>query len=308
VNERIRAPLNLLRGVGEKAHAELEQYRPLKDIKDLCEKIQAHKISGTKEIVKKDKEGNPKTSKQKGKSALHSGIIKTLIVSGATDGLFPPGLDMLEQLNQYVATNCIVTGNVFKRKTDERYGMPKETVDEKYLNLTPLQRYQMKKQVLPAFSTNLFPMVMQQGVPNLRVAGREYRYFTDGGDGDSIPVALDQHLKYYSDLQPWPRGHTVEVATVGYVVSHEVRRYQGVKEMSKFLIDIEGTRWDLVKWPDRKTGLLADFYKQDFTGAIVLLHVSKWNGDRPFAIENLEIIQSPLDAAAAAESSPEKES
>lgn len=307
VNERIRAPLSLLRGLGEKAHDEVCAYRPIKDIKDLCEKIEAHKVANSV-VLPPDPEPPPtyedkvpdstgavrkppkakKAKVRKGRSSLNSGIIKTLIVSGSADSLFPPGMEMLEQLETYINTNAHVTGNIFKKT-----GLPKEKIDPIFIKLNQFQRYQMRKKVLPAYGTNLLDMLSYEPDEMKVIGGKWYLHRSE--DEGHIDVGTEALLRYWNEQTSWPKGETVTIAIMGYVTENERRRYQETKEMSKFLVDIEGTRYDFVKWPSRQSsGALPDRFKQDFTGAVVLLVLTKWSAERPFSIDDVLVIQPPL--------------
>lgn len=297
VNERIRAPLSLLRGLGPKAHEEIVElrtrYAPLgedgsrrmKTIEDFCTTLDARRIALGSTVTKVVR-GVPKTEVKRGRSSLNSGVMSTLIVSGAMDSLFPPDSSLLSKLQTYIDTNCRITGNLYKKT-----GLPKEKVDGRFISLTALQTYQMKKKVLPSFSMDLFPLVSELGVDGLEIVGNQWKYKCRG---EWIPVLLASGVQHISNFSPWPEGQTMKFASLAHVLSYEKKMYQGNKERGVFLLDIEGSRWDLVHWPDRKTGKLPPALQQELAGSIALIVLSKWTEKKPFSIDEVVILQAPL--------------
>jgi hypothetical protein len=101
VNERIQAPLSLLKGLGPAAQAELELYRPVLSLEDLFQKIEARRVKEgtvtTEEVVSKKGVSKTVTTIKKARTALDSGKIHTLIVSGASGQSVPQGHNAARQ-------------------------------------------------------------------------------------------------------------------------------------------------------------------------------------------------------------------
>jgi hypothetical protein len=97
------------------------------------------------------------------------------------------------------------------------------------------------------------------------------------------------------NVNPWPRGSELRLATIAYVLSAE-RKYakKDGRERLQVTLDVEGTRWQLVRWPDRQTGRLPDYLSQDLNGAVVMAVLSKYTSEKPFTIVDLVVIQPPL--------------
>ena len=73
--EFIRAPIDLLMGIGEKAHEELMAQRPYADLKDLLTKIENTKAKN-------------KANGGRKHSSVSESIINKLIIAGSMDGFF----------------------------------------------------------------------------------------------------------------------------------------------------------------------------------------------------------------------------
>ncbi len=273
VNERIRAPTSLLKGIGPKAHAELCTYRPCKDAEDLVRKIEAYKAS----------------TKPKTRSALTSATIETLIIGGAANSLFPDSPEAKWQLEAWETAVSEVTG---KRK---------KSVDAKFQDLKPLMTYQYRKKLLPAYSENLIPLAALKEIPNLAYVRDSrfddlvlrYRYVAKGEDEvDDNVFALRADELLRVEAEPLVPGG-LRCAAVAYICDQKWRNYQETKEMTVLSIDVEGLRRELVIWPNSK-GKLAAKFKESYKGAICLVVLAKWKSDKPLSIEDLIVIQPPL--------------
>jgi hypothetical protein len=274
VGTRIRAPLNLLHGLGPKAHQELLAYRPITGLEDLVRKVENFKTTNTKTAE------NGAT--RKGTSAINSGVVQKLIISGAMDTLFPPDLDIREKLMLWEKAKATVLGK------------KQEPIADSLQSISPIERYQLKKEILPSFSEDIRKLISDP-----RVTGNTLYH-----DGDSYRIVGGQLL---STLQTGFGGKTVQtVAALGYVVSFEKRTYQGSKEMAKFKIDIDGLTFELIKWPD-KTGRLPGHLRGPLEGSIVITILSRYKQGKPFSIDDL-VVLSPAIATVTKKSKEESKS
>lgn len=321
INDRIRAPLNMLLGVGETAHAQLMAYRPYKDLDDFCAKIVKHQVDNTTKVTKTvkvrkallDDEGHQRfneegfplseeveelmTKDKKGHNALNKGVIATLIVSGAMDSLFPPGALIRDQMDAYVQAMVKAKGKLKATKADQ--------FDKKFLTLNGLAKYQMRKAVLPAYVEPCVPLVLRsehkglidkpQGRPEFSIDGRR------------APFVFMDELEYIGNRKPW-MDDTITVSAAGYVVDARKFNYGEGKsrEAIELVLDMDGGQMKAVKWSG-KTGKLPEHLRDPalLKGAIVVVQYTKYSEDRPWVIEDVATIQPPLNHAS--ESSPDPE-
>jgi DNA-directed DNA polymerase III PolC len=304
VNERIQAPLSLLHGVGEKAHQQLVAGRPYANIDDFCNRIQQFKEAGatyTKKTERKEKK-NRKTGevtveekevikKKLATSALNRGICYTLLISGAMDSLFPPDYASLDMLQAYEESLARATG---KKKV--------EPVKPEYVNVHQLTRYQMRKQILPAYSAKLLPMFEERGIEGVYKDGKRYGYKWK----EFVPFASVSDLERINAISPFP-DNPLKVAVAAYV--ENVRRFNygdgKAKEAVDYTLDVDGGRMKFVKWGRREDGKLSEKFKTDYTGCIIIAILSKYKEGKPFTLEDIIVVQEPLGLGS--EQSPEPE-
>lgn len=302
VNERIRAPLNLLKGLGDAAHAELQKYQPITSVKDLCEKVLARRLrDGEDKITEKvtKKFGTQKiVTRKKARTALHSGIINSLIASGAMDSLLPEDVrqgSVAQKISAYIEIEADVVPDSRLKKT----GQARKQVPEQFRNLSALQQYQLRKMTLPAYSADLNEYIPKdltcnsndgsQQVLAWRVGKEEYHFMTKAG------------IQFWATPRPgkWSRGDTVMAASMAYVIDQEVKPYHQTKERCQLTLDIEGLRLILVRWPD-DSGKLEKFWTQNLKGAVLMVGLRKWSPEKDFSIGDAVIVAPPLELKKAA--------
>jgi hypothetical protein len=321
VDERIQAPLSLLHGVGETAHAELVAGAPFTSVDDLVEKIEAKKLAtaSTKMVDElesyTDENGEKKkraTGKQvekavKGRSALNNGIIGKLIVSGSMDALFPEGTPTLEMLELFAMARLNYENRL--RAQGPKPKKPKQNPDTKWIvkagynRLTQYTRYQLRKGILPAHSENVLKMAIESGHKSITNTRNRWCY-----NGWDVPVQLANAPGYQRMLQASPPsdGSGIRIAITGYVEDVRVFHYGERKEKSacEIIIDLDGDRVKFVRWPDRETGILDDGFGVGLKGTLLVLVLSRFKEGKPFSVEHIEVIQPPLGADI--EESPEE--
>jgi DNA polymerase III alpha subunit len=298
---RIRAPLFLMHGVGEKAHDELCEGRPYKDIDDFCQRVQDRKVRTGSKVEAIDKKTGQKVEKFRlGRSSLHSGVVATLIMSGSMDSLFPPEFSDLDKIAAYEAA----LGRVKGKKKPEMIKRRNE-----FISLDYLMRFQLRKQILPSFAENLLPKLVETKVEGIRETiinsrklgqlkrhafdhrKREY-YFVDG-----------KTLEHFNSLKI-PPNDTLRAACAAYVVDERRFNYQGSKLGIELMIEVDGTRIKVNKWPSHKTGKhenLAPVYK----GCVCIVLVSRYKEGKDMSIDHIQVVRGPLDSEAEESSSPE---
>jgi len=281
VNERIRAPLSLLHGVGETAHKELVRLASkVTDIQSFVMAIEEDREARTSK--------SEKTGKQiKGRSALNSRIIYSLIISGAMDSLFSHDSTVLEQLQGYEVAKAAIE-SIGKKKAKK----PKP-VDPVYVNMDAATRYQVRKGVLPAYSAKILPLLA--GMEGLDLDHSSFSWLDPRNEERHVlTVAKTKTIDKAEQHTPWPDNFRMLVAVPAYVVEDERRQYGPAKNktMAKLSVDVDGSRYTFVKWPS-KDGKLPDHLSKNLKGSLVMLVLSKWS-DRPFAIEDIVVGKGPF--------------
>lgn len=316
--DRIRAPLSFINGVGPGAHEELCAGRPYASIEDFCEKVVRRQIAGTKPVMNHDgtqavdAKGKPKF--RAGTSALNSGVVAKLIVSGVMDSLFPPGVDhVYDKLQLYQTTLANAKTQLAGKKSKAG------KVDKSYVSLTPITRFQMRKSILPIYAESIQPLLEHANVEGVVKTGNVLTYLPEAADVirdikrqmgfgsdqplERLPIAIGQELKYYNSEYQIYDNQRVSIVVAAFIVSERRFIYdKGSKTAVEVTFDVDGEQFTFVKWPDRKTGQLTA--PDNLTGAIALIHLTKWRNDRPFAIDAITVIQPPLSDEVS-EASPE---
>lgn len=290
-NGRIRAPLSLLKGLGEKAHAQLTGMAPYETVEDFLQKIEAWRSNHPRQVTQKDrKTGEEKLVWRKGTSALNNTIIQNLIVSGAMDGLFPDidedGLPMTteKRLVRYAFAHRQVTGT---RKV--------ESIADRFNLQSPLTQMQLRKKILPAYSTNISGLVKQE-FPHL-IDDKVFRTFTkELTIKEEWRIVDGAEFEYLSGLGPMEV--QLNVATLAYVVAE--RRFTYVKKDTgesktacELTMDVDGHRISVVRWPGREG--LPDGFKEPLTGAVVAGLFLRSPGNNSFFFADVLVLAKPLN-------------
>jgi DNA polymerase III alpha subunit len=313
VDERIRAPLSLIRGVGDAAHEELCSYRPIESMHDLIAKIEARKTEEAK-VVQVQKEGAPATTKTvRGRSALTSGTFEAMIVAGAMDGFFPSRADVLEKLQEYIRVEAGVTGNVYKKT-----GAPKRKVPEKFLSLGPLERFQLRKRLLPQTRDDLFELALpmlwsdpskQAGVlaafggymvgSDVRLAdGSTFQQWSwNSRNGNSYGMVKAAGIHHFGAMPVMRGAGSLRVAAIAYVTEFERKVSYNTdppRERGVVTLDVDGETFNFVMWPPRGSNNLPESVPKELDGAVAIALLSRWTTERPFAIDDLVILRGPF--------------
>ena len=286
-NGRILAPLSLMNGIGETAHKQLCEYLPYKDIGDFCDKIHQHKLKGAKtsEIIKfkrnkktKEVEQVLETKVKLGHSALHRGVVYTLIISGCMDGLFEPGLSIVEKLSKFE--------NELARATDSK----PEPVPDSYKNIDDLQKFQLKKTILPAYVSPLLPLLKGKFGVVETASGYVWRNPINNFEikfaSNASIKAIESKTQITSSIN--------RVAAV-FILSTRIFSYDsGKKNACEITFDLDGHRYNVVKWPDN-SGKLPDHINSKLDGTIALVFLRKYRPDKPMTLTDVRILMPKID-------------
>ncbi len=230
-NEKIRAKLGIIRGIGEATIEPIVNGRPYKDIQDFVNKDVA------------------------GPSLSHK-----LIFVGVLDSLFPPKSNLIEKLKKFEDaleikkyTDKLAKAQLSGKKV--RATQPKEgSVPEEYLNLHPIRDAAMKKAVLPSMPIDLFSLGAKhskilanfQTIPHV-ISNRGYD--TRLVDGN--------RLRRLDEMPGDALKEDVYVASTCFVVKSEEFSYQkGAKRALKLTLDADGYVSEKVLWPNYDSGQL----------------------------------------------------
>lgn len=316
VGEKIKAPLSLLHGIGDKAHAQLMKYAPYKDIQDFCNKIQEYRESGATivEVKQKSKTGVLINVRKKkfGTNALNSRVVNTLIISGAMDGLFPNTktvqlsdgkidlpLDPLDKIFMYQEHLQAATGTKLTKKK-------KEDLITEFSALSEMKQFQMKKKVLPSYGQDILPILLKD--PCFKKENGDV-VFTPKGTKTKIQVFgkvfLDS-IKKAQNLDLFPV-NGLEAGVVAYIVAERRFTYGDVSKRTavELIIDVEGDRLKLVQWPNNDNNLPKSF-DQNLNGAVVVVSLSK-KENKEVRLKSLHVIEPGIDTKKLEEASPETE-
>lgn len=291
INERIKAPIALINGVGPTAHKQLMEGAPYRDIADFCERIQSRRIAEKKPTIDKATGKQKQTKKGElcwtlGRSALTRGVIHRLIAAGVMDPLFPQGADVADKVFAFEAAYAASRG--------EKKVQP---VPEVFTSYSPVRNFQMRKAILPIYSEPLLPLLLEGPANWPRTALKQ-----DGArhlfahNNDYIPVISAQRMARLDNVTPWPEGLRVTVAVPAYVLGREVFRWgpKKAKEALKLQLELEGGRsGEFVKWGDRKTGLLDARYKGKVEGGLILALFTKYTENKPFSLDDFVVFHEP---------------
>ncbi|GAC1661916.1 MAG: hypothetical protein NVS9B9_23600 [Ktedonobacteraceae bacterium] len=269
VGSRIKAPLSLLERVGPVMHDQLVRYAPYSDIKDFCQKMYRHTqtlvVDPVSKVVKK------------GRNIPRNHMYR-LIVSGFMDSLFAPDDTDMDKFIKYEKCFADASGKKVK------------PIISGFLNLPRLVLYQIKKSVLPSYRGGLFDMVSDLNLPILTRDGNGAlqasfeRPFFNGKVTETIerkyyflkPEIVKFLLENRDDLVP-PEHRNKHFCVPAYVISDTRRLYHTTKEMAILVLDLDGERIELIKWPASK-GKLPDNFKDDLAGSVVLALLNEKDG------------------------------
>lgn len=262
-NEKIRAKMGIIRGMGEATIEPIVGNRPYKDIQD---------------FVNKDVAGPALSHK--------------LILVGVLDSLFPPKAGLIEKLKAYADAVEVKKFNdrVEKAKREgktTRAVQPKQgEVPEEYLNLHPLTDAALKKSILPSMPINFhelgkrFSKILTpvNGLPKVM-----------SPNGHSTLLVSGEKLQRLDEHSGEGLEKDIYVASTCYVVKAEEFSYaKGTKRALKMVLDADGYVSEKVLWPDFNTGTL--IYPPEFKkGAIATVFFRKKIGKKDMSVQAVHV-------------------
>lgn len=223
-NNKIRAKLGVIRGMGSATIDPIVAGRPYKDIQD---------------FVNRDVAG--------------LSISRKLIHVGVLDSLFPAKLGLLEKMQ--IFEDAIETKKFNKAKSEgrlEKQNKPKQgVIPEEYLTIekNPIKNAAIKKSILPSLSVGLYDLG---------------RYYSKCKTGDPIAAQVKspsngfvfelmkgRFIQRLNELKEGELEKDFTCAATGFIVKTEVFDYKkNTKQALKVVVDFDGYVMELVQWPD----------------------------------------------------------
>lgn len=318
-NNRIKAPLSLLHGIGDKAHQQLSEYAPYSSIQDFCEKVKLHMEKGATLVEKEVKDKRTGllsrvTKKKLGRSALNSKVMNTLIVSGAMDSLFPKTkkitidpninseievpLEPVDKILMFQTELARITGKKLSKKKFEEF-------DAEFKDLSEMKQFQLRKKVLPSYKEDITGKCLRMENSKFFQNDKKEVFFKDGKN--NIRICGKELIQAFKINKPFVELNLeAGASTVAYVISE--RRFtfgDTSKKMAiELIIDVEGERLKIVQWPDYNTNTLPDMFNNPLAGSVVVLTLAK-KKDK-IKIKNIFLVESGIDTKLEEESAEEE--
>lgn len=262
-NNKIRAKLGVIRGMGESTIEPIVAGRPYKDIQD---------------FVDKDVAGPSLTQK-----LIHVGVL---------DSLFPAKSSLEEKLK---AHSQAIENRAYRLKVEKaeaagkkvRALQPKEgQIPEGYLNLHPMIDAAMKKAVLPSMPISTFDLGWQHS----KVREKYAMYpSVKGPRGHGTRLINGEQLQRLDEIPGEQVEKDIYVAATAYIVKAEEFAYSNnTKRALKMIIDVDGYVSEKVLWPDYETQKL--MYPPELKkGVIATFFFRKRAGKKDMAIQGIVV-------------------
>lgn len=293
--DKIRAPVWLIHGIGEKAHGLLTKITetPAKDIEELCSRIHEYRKANSFPVTttRTDKKTNvttTSTSMRIGHNPLNDSLMRKMIVCGVMNSMFPAekdGLpvDTIDRLSLYDIAAAKVRGVKKIKPSATQFNMT-----------TEVSRYQYIKGIMPAYSIPLVPMLRSiasnKFVDETRNTTVVY-YLAQ--DGKKYGLLTGDQFEWLESLEHLP-DNAMQIALPAYVMTQKTFSYEKhgrTNTACKMVLDVEGHRREFVKFPG-KDGLPAIF-KQELAGALVVGLFNRRKVTDDFFFEGIEILAQP---------------
>jgi len=282
VDEKIQAPIDLLLGVGEAAHAQLCKYAPYSSLENFCQKIVQHQ-----ELTATEREQEKTTIRKLGHNAITRGVVRCMIVTGTMDALFAPDASLLDKFAEFEAA---------MRKMGKR-AQKKDRLDLTHLEVNECIRYQMCKSILPAYSAPLLPLLDKNDHQRLLISTQEDgTYIYDKHPGS--PRLMNAQELYLAGYE-MPIAEPLLVASVAYVNQEKFFSFGPKKEKEGLALELDfgGDSAEYVQWGDWDSGKVAQKTKDQFPlkGSIVIVTMTKKNNKAPYVIIDIDTVSAPIN-------------
>jgi hypothetical protein len=278
VGNKIRAPISILHGIGEKAHNQLVEYAPYASIEAFVGSMVKHQVKNSTTTTELDEDGKTVIKTKLGRNAINRTMVFNMIVAGVMDSIFEPGLTPVEKLGLY---------DIELKKQTKKAASKKQ-----YPALDSLGVYQTRKEVLPAYGQDLRPMVAGK-VDFLEVDGDHmymvYQSFWNGKKSNNkLPVVGATKIEEMTHAEELPETG-VKLASIAYLVEVEKIK-RGDKEDLLLTAEVGGVIFKL-----RHFGLPLEPERVK-KGAIVALDMRRRQVYYGFSVQTIKVIRDAIDA------------
>lgn len=216
-NNKIRAKLSMISGIGEKASQNIINMRPFNDLRDIVSK-----------------------------KPCNVTVLYKLTIIGAMDSFFKEEVDTEGKLN----TLASVIADVEWEEKGMKGKKPNAQVPEKYMFLTPKSEFLIKKEIYPNALIDLFDILMKEPITKMNKMGSFPIINNDGKDYRVFNVELFKNVES-NILKDTPNGRDITYVVPGYVISCETFNYaKNTKKAFKCVVDFSGITVEKVMWPD----------------------------------------------------------
>lgn len=238
---KIRAKMTVMKGLGETVAQPIVDNAPYKDIKDFIKK----KVAGPS-------------------------LTKKLIHVGVMDSLFPPGSPLIQKMQIYEDSvlECAYEEKLANGKNPKP---PKKgEVDPEYLSMSPLQDFKAKKLILPTLPMDLSSLVEKYS-PFLNEGTPGNPMFADD-KGRAQKMLNGDQLFEVERRAPFEK--SMYFCVPAYVVDMKEFSFQkNEKKALKLFVDIDGRISERVMWPPWEQN--APVYPKDLKkGSVVMLYMA----------------------------------
>ena len=229
-NNKIRAKLGVVRGMGEKSIDPIVAGRPYLNIQD---------------FVDRDVAG--------------PGLTRKLTHVGVLDSLYPPKLELLQKMQ--LLEDAIENKKFKKAKSEGRLIKKVEpnkgTIPEEYLNIEkdPMKNAAIQKSILPSLLVGLHDLGRHH---SKCIAGtRPSKIMISPTTGDNPLLITGEYLQRLDEMPGDRVPKDMFVAVTAFIVSTSVFDYKkNTKQALKVTIDCDSHISEKVLWPDYFSGVL----------------------------------------------------
>lgn len=262
-NEKIRAKLGVVRGMGDATIEPIVNNRPYKSIE---------------EFVNKDVAGDSLSRK-----LIHVGIL---------DSLFPAKADLYDKLQAFEDAREVAA---YRKKIEKAEAAGKKTralqpkkgeIPSEYINLHPMKDAAMRKAVLPSLPIDLHSL----GKRFSKVIVEFWDVpMVHNGKGHKTILIDGNSLERIDQLEIGVLDKDVYVASTCYVIeAKEFSFSNGTKKALKLILDTDGYVSEKVLWPEYETGQL--IYPPALKkGAIATIFFKKRVGKKDVSITGITV-------------------
>lgn len=288
--DKIRAPVWLIHGIGEKAHNLLTslQKTPFLDLEDFLTRLENYKKENATTSTRVDKKtGESIQTMRLGHNPINDNIIRKMIICGVMDSLFPANRE--DGLPSDTTDKLTLFDKVAAKVRNKKKIKPSAT---KFNLSSEVSRYQYIKSIMPAYSEAMIPMFSRHAPKKFERRSENMVYFVSETE-DKFGLVTGAQFEWLENLEALPDS-ALEIALPAYVLSQNVFSYNkhGRENTAcKLLLDIEGHRREFVRWPGKEG--IPQIFKKELEGALVVCLLSRRSPTDSFFFQSLEVIAPP---------------